>query len=256
MGGGPLRVPRGPRIARLDALRGLAMRLDGGVPFLLRPGPLPALIGAELPRAIRSGPAPAHRDRQPVPVLCRPRPGRRAARWPGRAAFLAALGAGGGGGAAGQCRVVPGVSRQLHLLRCAARHCGDAGAGAVECRRWFVALAVGGAGHRCAVGGRAPAAGQRAGGGVHARALNWLGLITRKPVTEDYVPLLPWLGVVWWGGCRALAAGQAAAMAGGQPGGARPGAGGAGPAPTGCPPTVLMGVLAAVAWGLGSPLRT
>ena len=29
--------------------------------------------------------------------------------------------------------------------------------------------------------------------------LNWLGLITRKPVTEDYVPLLPWLGVVWWG---------------------------------------------------------
>ena len=29
--------------------------------------------------------------------------------------------------------------------------------------------------------------------------LNWLGLITVKPVTEDYVPLLPWLGVMWWG---------------------------------------------------------
>jgi uncharacterized membrane protein len=29
--------------------------------------------------------------------------------------------------------------------------------------------------------------------------LNWLGLITRKPLTEDYVPLLPWLGVMWWG---------------------------------------------------------
>ncbi len=29
--------------------------------------------------------------------------------------------------------------------------------------------------------------------------LNWLGLITRLPVTEDYVPLLPWLGLVWWG---------------------------------------------------------
>lgn len=29
--------------------------------------------------------------------------------------------------------------------------------------------------------------------------LNWLGLITQKPITEDYVPLLPWLGVVWWG---------------------------------------------------------
>ena len=29
--------------------------------------------------------------------------------------------------------------------------------------------------------------------------LNWLGLITKKPVTEDYVPLVPWLGVMWWG---------------------------------------------------------
>jgi uncharacterized membrane protein len=35
-------------------------------------------------------------------------------------------------------------------------------------------------------------------------AWNWLGLIDRKPVTEDYVPLLPWLGVMWWG----MAAGQ------------------------------------------------
>jgi uncharacterized membrane protein len=34
---------------------------------------------------------------------------------------------------------------------------------------------------------------------LNAPALNWLGLITRKPVTEDYVPLLPWLGVVWLG---------------------------------------------------------
>jgi uncharacterized membrane protein len=33
----------------------------------------------------------------------------------------------------------------------------------------------------------------------NARALNWLGLITRKPITEDYVPLVPWLGVMWWG---------------------------------------------------------
>jgi uncharacterized membrane protein len=29
-------------------------------------------------------------------------------------------------------------------------------------------------------------------------------LISRKPITEDYVPLLPWLGVMWWG----MAAGQ------------------------------------------------
>jgi uncharacterized membrane protein len=26
--------------------------------------------------------------------------------------------------------------------------------------------------------------------------LNWVGLMTHKPLTEDYVPLLPWLGVV------------------------------------------------------------
>ena len=31
------------------------------------------------------------------------------------------------------------------------------------------------------------------------RATNWIGLVTRKPVTEDYVPVLPWLGVMWWG---------------------------------------------------------
>ncbi len=39
---------------------------------------------------------------------------------------------------------------------------------------------------------------------LNARSLNWLGLITKKPITEDYVPLIPWLGVMWWG----LAAGQ------------------------------------------------
>jgi len=33
---------------------------------------------------------------------------------------------------------------------------------------------------------------------------NWLGLISRKPITEDYVPVVPWLGVLWWG----MAAGQ------------------------------------------------
>jgi uncharacterized membrane protein len=30
------------------------------------------------------------------------------------------------------------------------------------------------------------------------RATNWIGLVTRKPLTEDYVPVLPWLGVLWW----------------------------------------------------------
>lgn len=38
----------------------------------------------------------------------------------------------------------------------------------------------------------------------NARSLNWLGLVSRKPFTEDYVPVLPWLGVMWWG----VAAGQ------------------------------------------------
>jgi len=37
-----------------------------------------------------------------------------------------------------------------------------------------------------------------------ARATQWIGLVTHKPVTEDFVPLFPWLGVMWWG----MAAGQ------------------------------------------------
>jgi uncharacterized membrane protein len=28
---------------------------------------------------------------------------------------------------------------------------------------------------------------------------HWVGLVTRKPVTEDWVPVLPWLGVLLWG---------------------------------------------------------
>ncbi len=32
-----------------------------------------------------------------------------------------------------------------------------------------------------------------------SRLTNWVGLVTAKPITEDYVPLLPWLGVMWWG---------------------------------------------------------
>jgi uncharacterized membrane protein len=39
---------------------------------------------------------------------------------------------------------------------------------------------------------------------LNTPALNWLGLISRKPVTEDYAPLLPWIGVMLWG----LAVGQ------------------------------------------------
>lgn len=36
-------------------------------------------------------------------------------------------------------------------------------------------------------------------------ALQWIGLMTRKPMTEDYVPLLPWFGVVLVGAGAVLA---------------------------------------------------
>ena len=32
-----------------------------------------------------------------------------------------------------------------------------------------------------------------------SRWTNWVGLVTAKPFTEDYVPLLPWIGVMLWG---------------------------------------------------------
>lgn len=57
-----------------------------------------------------------------------------------------------------------------------------------------------------------------------SRWTNWTGLVTRLPLTEDYVPVLPWLGVLLWG----VAAGtwvlrqRPAWMAGGLPGLARP----------------------------------
>jgi uncharacterized membrane protein len=37
-----------------------------------------------------------------------------------------------------------------------------------------------------------------------SRWTNWLGFVTHKPFTEDYVPIFPWLGVALWG----LALGQ------------------------------------------------
>ena len=45
----------------------------------------------------------------------------------------------------------------------------------------------------------------------NGKGLNWLGLVARKPYTEDYVPVFPWLGVMWWdwpaaSGCCGIAA--------------------------------------------------
>jgi uncharacterized membrane protein len=33
---------------------------------------------------------------------------------------------------------------------------------------------------------------------LNAKAFNWIGLISDLPRTEDYAPLVPWLGVMWW----------------------------------------------------------
>ena len=35
--------------------------------------------------------------------------------------------------------------------------------------------------------------------------LNWMGIVSYKPRTEDYVPLIPWLGVMWLGLATGLA---------------------------------------------------
>ena len=34
---------------------------------------------------------------------------------------------------------------------------------------------------------------------LNDRSFNWLGLVSVLPVTEDYVPIFPWLGMMWWG---------------------------------------------------------
>jgi uncharacterized membrane protein len=34
---------------------------------------------------------------------------------------------------------------------------------------------------------------------LNEKWINWLGLTSVKPITEDYVPLIPWIGLMWWG---------------------------------------------------------
>jgi len=89
-----------------------------------------------------------------------------------------------------------------------------------------------------------------------SRATNWVGLVTHKPFTEDYVPLLPWLGVMWWG----LAAGRwlqdhaGAWLSGALPSGLRPLAwlGGRPLSVYMVHQPVLMGLAQAIAWVRGA----
>lgn len=57
-----------------------------------------------------------------------------------------------------------------------------------------------------------------------SRWTNWVGLITHRPLTEDYAPILPWLGVVWWGAAAAewLLARHPGLLSGRLPGAAHP----------------------------------
>jgi uncharacterized membrane protein len=57
-----------------------------------------------------------------------------------------------------------------------------------------------------------------------SRWTNWVGLVTRKPVTEDYAPVLPWLGVMLWGLAvgRWLLARRRGVLAGALPAALRP----------------------------------
>lgn len=89
--------------------------------------------------------------------------------------------------------VLHGMAVMLLIARCS-----------VGCRQWLwpmggVALVLPWLAQWALSGPLQPWAGV-----FNAPFLNWLGLVSLKPYTEDYVPLLPWLGVMWWG----LAAGQ------------------------------------------------
>ena len=53
-----------------------------------------------------------------------------------------------------------------------------------------------------------------------SRWTDWIGLVTHKPQTEDYVPLMPWFGVVLWG--YGLGRWRPALLAGELPSFARP----------------------------------
>jgi len=67
-------------------------------------------------------------------------------------------------------------------------------------RRWCAALGMAIIATHL-IAGRALSAWASSVSGIDfdAKSLNWLGLITRLPITEDFVPLFPWLGVMLLG---------------------------------------------------------
>jgi uncharacterized membrane protein len=34
---------------------------------------------------------------------------------------------------------------------------------------------------------------------LNEKAFNWIGWVSKLPITQDYVPVFPWLGLMWWG---------------------------------------------------------
>ena len=112
------------------------------------------------------------------------------------AALLAALGADRGLRGPRLARVVAHVPAQLHQLRRAARHRRDADRRSLHDVVGCVALAARAASRSsCRSSSPIPF--------FDTRWTNWVGLVTRLPVTEDFAPILPWLGVVWWGAAAA-----------------------------------------------------
>ncbi len=90
--------------------------------------------------------------------------------------------------------VLHGIAAMLIITRLLAPHLRP---------RHFLALAAACIGLHFAYQGQV-GAGQTLPAVFDSRWLNWLGLVSHKPATEDFVPLLPWLGVMLLG----AAAGQ------------------------------------------------
>ena len=116
-------MPR-QRFDRIDALRGLAIVWMTVVPLLLRPQPFRLAPAGLLRRPALD--LAAHRHRQPVPVLRGPGTGRRRGAGAGWPRFWKRWAQVAGCALLVTARFVLHVSAQLHLLRRAARHRGDA----------------------------------------------------------------------------------------------------------------------------------